>query len=247
MCRWPNVIFLGSSLVYSEIDVLAVRVLAVECIMCYLDFSKVVDLEILTLVARRHLLIIRKNLLVGRECVLASISILAIKWQHYRDLCFQLERFLLPLSHIDLRLLEFPEVNQFFEFSRSKNLIAHFNISIVAHVELKLDVGYFFTTQAVVTIDSQLDFFTQRVTCFVKSYQKRTGLLFLAEQPALYNLRYSPLRVVRQRRQYMFFKKHSLSAAQRNIAVSSDQITIQKVFEFEFVVAIREKEAWVKV
>ena len=54
-------------------------------------------------------------------------------------------------------------------------------MSIVAHVELKLDVGYFFTTQAVVTIDSHLDFFTQRVTCFVKSYQKRTGLLLLAK------------------------------------------------------------------
>jgi len=90
ICRRPNVIFLDSSLVDSEIDVTAVRVLAVECIMAYLDFSKVVDFEILTLVARRHLLSPSKNLLVGRECVLASISILAIKWQHFRDLCFQL-------------------------------------------------------------------------------------------------------------------------------------------------------------
>jgi len=120
-------------------------------------------------------------------------------------------------------------------------------MSIVAHVELKLDVGYFFTTQAVVTIDSHLDFFTQRVPCFFKSYQERTGLLLLAKQSALNNLRYSPLRVVRQRRPYMLFKKHPLSAAQRNITVSSDQITTQKVFEFEFVVATREKEAWVKV
>jgi hypothetical protein len=108
---------LGSILVDSEIDVLAIRVLAVECIVGYFDFSKVVDLKILTLVARRHLLSPSKNLLIGRECVLTSISILAIKWQQLRYLCFQLQHLLLPLSHIDFRLLEFLEVNQFFEFS----------------------------------------------------------------------------------------------------------------------------------
>jgi hypothetical protein len=45
----------------------------------------------------------------------------------------------------------------------------------------------------------------------------------------------------------MLFKKHLLSAAQRNITVSSDQITSQKVFKFEFVCATCEEEAWVTV